>query len=173
MFDIGFLELLVVLIIALLVIGPERMPEVARKLGSFMGKTKRFINSVKEEGHWQETVRELKETIDLKEEQQQLQELEKDLHKSFAQPAEDLDLENVTRPSFGGQQQEIDAPVQSQFSKAPAQPVRPQEAAQPKPQENTASSAAPASTPESVASAEKEPANPAADSGTRNTESKS
>ena len=46
MFDIGFLEILVILIIALMVIGPARMPEVARKIGAFTGKTKRFINSM-------------------------------------------------------------------------------------------------------------------------------
>ena len=49
MFDIGFLEIMVILIIALLVIGPERMPELARKIGSFMGRMRRFINSVKED----------------------------------------------------------------------------------------------------------------------------
>lgn len=127
MFDIGFLELLVVLIIALLVIGPERMPEVARKLGAFMGKTKRFINSVKEEGEWQETVRDLKQSMDLQEERKELQKLEQDLQGSLAQSTEDLDLESLTRPNFGGNEQAIDAPFSSQFSKAPAQPVMPKQ----------------------------------------------
>jgi len=44
MFDIGFLEIIVILVITLMVIGPERMPEVARKMGQFIGKTRRFIN---------------------------------------------------------------------------------------------------------------------------------
>lgn len=125
MFDIGFLELLVVLVIALLVIGPERMPEVARKLGAFMGKTKRFINSVKEEGHLQETVRELKESMDLQQEQKQLQELEKDLNNSFAGSTADIDPDSFTRPTFGGSARSLDEPATSQYSKAPAQPVLP------------------------------------------------
>ncbi|MDG6778901.1 Sec-independent protein translocase protein TatB [Thiomicrorhabdus sp. zzn3] len=132
MFDIGFLELLVVLIIALLVIGPERMPEVARKLGSFIGKTKRFINSVKEEGQLQETVRELKESMDLQQEQKQLQQLEQDLNNSFIESTADIDPESLTRPSFGGAARPLDEPVTSQYSKAPAQPVLPtQEAPNP------------------------------------------
>ncbi|MEA3404258.1 MAG: Sec-independent protein translocase protein TatB [Pseudomonadota bacterium] len=125
MFDIGFLEILIVLIIALLVIGPERMPEVARKLGSFMGKTKRFIASVKEEGHLQETVDELKKSMDLQEEQKTIQNLEQNLHESMNQSAQEIDLEEFNRPTFGGKAQAIENSGGSQFSKAPAQPVIP------------------------------------------------
>ncbi len=47
MFDIGFWELSVIGVIALLVIGPERLPGVARTVGLWVGKTKRFVISVK------------------------------------------------------------------------------------------------------------------------------
>lgn len=47
MFDIGFWELLIISVLALLVIGPERLPDVARKTGRFVGKMKRFVNSVR------------------------------------------------------------------------------------------------------------------------------
>ena len=43
MFDSGFLEMLVIAVIALLVIGPERLPEVAAKVGKFIGKMKAFV----------------------------------------------------------------------------------------------------------------------------------
>lgn len=43
MFDSGFLEMLVIAVIALLVIGPERLPEVATKVGKFIGKMKAFV----------------------------------------------------------------------------------------------------------------------------------
>lgn len=46
MFDIGFLELLVLAIIALVFIGPERLPGVARTVGGTIGKAKRFINGI-------------------------------------------------------------------------------------------------------------------------------
>jgi sec-independent protein translocase protein TatB len=137
MFDIGFLELLVILIIALLVIGPERMPEVARKLGSFIGKTKRFIHSVKEDNEWQETVRELKQSMDLQEEQKRLQDLEKDLQTSLNPTQQEIDLDSFTRPSFGGSQPPVDSAVTSQYSKAPAQPMPPSKATDSTPKPNT------------------------------------
>lgn len=46
-FDIGFLELVTIMVIALIVIGPERLPGVARKVGLWVGKTRRFIGTVK------------------------------------------------------------------------------------------------------------------------------
>jgi len=49
MFDSGFLELLVVGIIALLVVGPERLPEVAAKTGKFIGKMKAFVANTRED----------------------------------------------------------------------------------------------------------------------------
>lgn len=125
MFDIGFLEILIVLVIALLVIGPERMPEVARKLGGFMGKTKKFINSVKQEGQLQETVDELKKSMDLQEEQKAIQSLEQNLHESMTQSAQEISLEDFNRPTFGGKAQPVEGTGGSQFSKAPAQPVLP------------------------------------------------
>ncbi len=49
MFDIGFSELLVVFVVMLLVVGPERLPVVARKLGLYLGKIRRSFNQVKAE----------------------------------------------------------------------------------------------------------------------------
>lgn len=49
MFDISFSELLVISIVALIVIGPEKLPKVARTAGAFMGRLQRFVTQVKEE----------------------------------------------------------------------------------------------------------------------------
>lgn len=46
MFDIGFWELAVIGVVALLVIGPERLPAVARTLGLWVGKARRFVSTV-------------------------------------------------------------------------------------------------------------------------------
>lgn len=47
MFDIGFWELALIGVVALLVIGPERLPAVARAAGVWMGRVRRFVSSVK------------------------------------------------------------------------------------------------------------------------------
>ena len=47
MFDIGFSELLVIAIVALVVIGPERLPKVARTLGHLFGRFQRYVADVK------------------------------------------------------------------------------------------------------------------------------
>lgn len=47
MFDIGFSELMVIGIVALVVIGPERLPKVARTLGHLLGRAQRYVSDVK------------------------------------------------------------------------------------------------------------------------------
>ena len=49
MFDIGFLELIVIGVVALLVVGPERLPRVARTAGLWLGRGRRMLSSVKAE----------------------------------------------------------------------------------------------------------------------------
>lgn len=63
MFDIGFTEIMVVMLVALLVIGPERLPGLARKAGLLMGKAKRFISSVKADIDRELAAEELKRII--------------------------------------------------------------------------------------------------------------
>ncbi len=47
MFDVGFSELLVIGIVALVVIGPEKLPRVARTVGALIGRMQRYVNDVK------------------------------------------------------------------------------------------------------------------------------
>lgn len=49
MFDIGFLELLIVSVIALLVLGPERLPIAARKAGQWVSKARRMVSQFSRE----------------------------------------------------------------------------------------------------------------------------
>jgi sec-independent protein translocase protein TatB len=46
MFDIGFWELGIIAVVALLVIGPEQLPGVARTVGKWVGTAKRFVSTV-------------------------------------------------------------------------------------------------------------------------------
>jgi len=47
MFDISFFELLMIAVVALIVIGPQRLPAVARTLGHLFGRMQRYVNDVK------------------------------------------------------------------------------------------------------------------------------
>lgn len=121
MFDIGMLEIMIILVIALLVIGPERMPEVARKIGQFMGKTKRFVHSVRENSELNDTVRELQSSMNLEQERKELEDISRSMHTDFSEIEKDLrENEGITRP-FG----ELDEVSPSQFNRAPAQPKPP------------------------------------------------
>lgn len=47
MFDIGFSELLLIAVVALVVVGPERLPKVARTLGLLLGRFQRYVGTVR------------------------------------------------------------------------------------------------------------------------------
>lgn len=47
MFDVGFSELMVIAVVALIVIGPERLPKVARTMGHLFGRMQRYVADVK------------------------------------------------------------------------------------------------------------------------------
>lgn len=49
MFDIGFTELLLIAVVALLVLGPDRLPGAARVAGMWVGRIKRSFNTIKED----------------------------------------------------------------------------------------------------------------------------
>jgi sec-independent protein translocase protein TatB len=47
MFDLGFTELMIIALVALVVIGPERLPRVARTVGHLAGRLQRYVADVK------------------------------------------------------------------------------------------------------------------------------
>lgn len=47
MFEVGFSEMLVIAVVALIVIGPERLPGVARTIGHLLGRLNRYVSDVK------------------------------------------------------------------------------------------------------------------------------
>jgi sec-independent protein translocase protein TatB len=49
MFDVGLWEITLILIVALLVVGPERLPALARKAGIYYSKARRMVSSVRDE----------------------------------------------------------------------------------------------------------------------------
>lgn len=63
MFDIGFWELLLIAIIALVVLGPERLPTAIRSTAKFIAQAKRMVNSVKDELNNELRVQEMQEHL--------------------------------------------------------------------------------------------------------------
>jgi len=63
MFDIGFFELVVVGVVALLVVGPERLPRLARTAGLWLGRARRTLATVKAEIDNELKAEELKEIL--------------------------------------------------------------------------------------------------------------
>lgn len=77
MFDVGFWEILLILVLALVIIGPERLPGAARKAGFFVGKARRYIEGVRSEVEQELDVNEFKrmlhnQEVQINELQQQL-----------------------------------------------------------------------------------------------------
>ncbi len=67
MFDIGFWELALVLVVALVVIGPDKLPGAARTVGLWVGRAKRIISSVKQDIDKELRLQELQEQMKLDE----------------------------------------------------------------------------------------------------------
>jgi sec-independent protein translocase protein TatB len=68
--DIGFSELLIVVFIAIVVLGPEKLPEAMVKLGRFVGKIRRM---------WDDATRDIKKEIELEEMKEEMQKYKKQL----------------------------------------------------------------------------------------------
>ncbi|MEO5343437.1 MAG: Sec-independent protein translocase protein TatB [Gammaproteobacteria bacterium SHHR-1] len=64
MFDVGFMELLLVGVVALLVVGPERLPGLARTAGAWVGRARAFVGNVKADIDKELKAEELKRILD-------------------------------------------------------------------------------------------------------------
>ena len=75
MFDIGFTEILFIMVITLLVVGPERLPRIARAAGLWVGKLRGFMSSVKADVDKELAAEELKTILQKQASSPELQEL--------------------------------------------------------------------------------------------------
>jgi len=107
MFDFGFSELVVIAVVTLIVVGPERLPKVARTAGHLLGRLQRYVSDVKS---------------DIQREMQ-LEELKK-LQQQVEQQAREL--ESSVRGQVAKVESEVDstvADVKSQLAPQPDAPV--------------------------------------------------
>jgi sec-independent protein translocase protein TatB len=108
MFDVGFSELVVIALVALIVIGPERLPKVARTAGHLLGRLQRYVNDVKADINREMQLEELKKLQSQVAEQvkslentasQQAREVETSLNQAIAPPAVDAGKEAAVSPT--------------------------------------------------------------------------
>jgi sec-independent protein translocase protein TatB len=85
MFDIGFSEIVVIAVVALIVIGPERLPKAARTLGHLFGRLQRYVNEVKADINREMEIDELRKL------QQQVQTAARDLETSISTAAREVE----------------------------------------------------------------------------------
>lgn len=97
MFGIGMQELIIILIVALIVLGPKRLPEIARALGRGVGEFRRATSEVKEsvdlEGELRKIEQEVEESPEAKVEKEAKGEKEAKVEKEAKEEKETLKVE--------------------------------------------------------------------------------
>ena len=91
MFDFGFWEIAIIGIITLIVVGPEKMPAIARKAGLYFGKLNRFFNKVKSDINEELRMNEIKDEMSMDEEKIIISEVTEVIQSS----ADSLEEENI------------------------------------------------------------------------------
>lgn len=134
MFDVSFSELVLILIVGLIVFGPEKLPEVVRTTGLWIGKLRRSFNNIRSEIEREVGVEELRRDLhnqaimdslksvqdDLRGAQQEIERLPHDVSNSISQPAPITQTQNS-----------VDNP--------PSDPTAPPVTTQPAPQQHQSS----------------------------------
>ncbi len=87
MFDIGFGELLLIAVVALVVLGPEKLPTAVRALGLWLGRAKRAVSSIQSEISEELRLDELRRTTAIKKEEldKELSEMKQPFGKAFTE----------------------------------------------------------------------------------------
>ena len=85
MFDIGFSELTLIAVVALIVLGPDRLPKAARTMGHLFGRLQRYVNDVKADINREMELDELKKL------QQQVQGAAREIETSMTSAVRDFE----------------------------------------------------------------------------------
>lgn len=112
MFDIGFLELLILSVVGLLVLGPERLPKAARTVGLWVGQIKRTLSGMQREISSQLKTEELRQT--LKEHQQTLDDNLQQANREVESLAEPVPASSSRSAAYG-----TESPIPAPQSRTP------------------------------------------------------
>lgn len=110
MFDIGFTELMIISLVALVVVGPERLPRVARTVGHLLGRMQRYVTDVKSDINREIQLDELKNLRS--EVQQAAQKLETSVNEEVRQTERNLNgvLDTAAREVQSAGGRPVEAP---------------------------------------------------------------
>ncbi|MCJ7838321.1 MAG: Sec-independent protein translocase protein TatB [Burkholderiales bacterium] len=122
MFDIGFSELLAVALVALIVIGPERLPRLARTLGALLGRAQRYVNDVKADIQREVDLDEMKEL------KSTFQDAAKSVEKSVTQLGQDFQAtgESLNQSISGAAQAKAEAAAENHLAAGETPAASPQ-----------------------------------------------
>jgi len=98
MFDIGLWEILLILVLALVIIGPERLPSAARQAGLFIGKARRYVEGVRSEVESELDIGEFKRMLHNQE--VQINELQQQLKSGVDDVKADMPDSNILADNF-------------------------------------------------------------------------
>lgn len=127
MFDIAFSELLLIGLVALIVIGPERLPKVARMAGTWLGKLNRYVSQVKQDINRDMQLEELRKLqAEMKETAQKYEIMAKEAEAGFRRQAEETTdqvskvVQAMSATDGGLAQREFDK-LKAEVEQAPAE----------------------------------------------------
>jgi sec-independent protein translocase protein TatB len=128
MFDIGVWELALIGLLALIVLGPNRLPEVARTAGRWVGALRRFVASVKEDFDQELRTEELSELRNLQQELSETRQLiQRSSSEAFDRLQRDIDAESAASTGPGTRE-----PQRKRAPKPkPARQTRPRKSSKP------------------------------------------
>ncbi|CUJ48822.1 Sec-independent protein translocase protein TatB [Achromobacter xylosoxidans] len=104
MFDVSLTELMVIGVVALIVIGPERLPKVARTVGHLLGRAQRYVNDVKSDIQREIELDELRKfKSEMETAAQDVQQSLNDTHSALQEPVQQFraELDEVAREASG------------------------------------------------------------------------
>lgn len=103
MFDFGFWEIAIIGIITLIVVGPEKMPALARKAGLYVGKFKKFVSKIQNDINNEIKSEELIDQLSIKAEEsslsQTVEEVKSSIDEIKTEAAKISDLSSINKNS--------------------------------------------------------------------------
>ena len=126
MFDIGFSEILLIMVVALIVVGPERLPRLARTAGLWLARARRFVQSVQEDINREMEAQDLKRLMEKETDLPEIKEFAAETKAAGDELKETLHQDYLVKaahePAETAPGAEQDAPSQAAPSTADSQP---------------------------------------------------